>query len=209
VACPKQPGMPRPRRAEAAQRATQADPRPQTNQVVCRAGLAGIGEAGKQVGVRSTQPHDRWLQGTVRSSGSRAIAVALAALLPGRGLPEVQPQTRRPLGWPARAGCSLVLYIHQSIRDDRWTCSALVARHERDLFPPAVAVSGVLARRMAWPCRGPWPTEELGFGPIVQADLRPASPQPPAWANALLERLSVELRSKPVRGLRSRLPRQR
>ncbi|NQV11235.1 MAG: Holliday junction branch migration protein RuvA [Cyanobacteria bacterium] len=132
-----------------------------------------------------------WLQGTVAEQWQQGNRCGLLLCCQGVGY-EVQLTRRQWDGLP-QGGGSLVLYIHQSIRDDGWTLFGFVARHERDLFRLLVAVSGV-GPQMALALLGAMPTEEL-VRAIVQADLRLLSTAP-GVGKRTAERLSVELRSK-------------
>ncbi|MCT0200910.1 Holliday junction branch migration protein RuvA [Synechococcus sp. CS-1325] len=132
-----------------------------------------------------------WLQGTVAEQWQQGNRCGLLLACQGVGY-EVQLTRRHWDGLPP-AGSSLVLYIHQAIREDSWTLFGFGARHERDLFRLLVAVSGV-GPQMALALLGAMPTEEL-VRAIVQADLRLLA-KAPGVGRRTAERLSVELRSK-------------
>lgn len=132
-----------------------------------------------------------WLQGTVAEQWQQGNRCGLLLCCRGVGY-EVQLTQRHFDGLPP-AGSSLVLYVHQAIREDSWTLFGFGARQERDLFRLLVAVSGV-GPQMAVALLGAMPTEEL-VRAIVQADLRLLA-RAPGVGKRTAERLSVELRTK-------------
>jgi Holliday junction DNA helicase RuvA len=132
-----------------------------------------------------------WLQGTVAEQWQQGNRCGLLLCCQGVGY-EVQLTRRHFDGLPP-AGSSLVLYVHQAIREDSWTLFGFGARQERDLFRLLVAVSGV-GPQMAVALLGAMPTEEL-VRAIVQADLRLLA-RAPGVGKRTAERLSVELRTK-------------
>jgi Holliday junction DNA helicase RuvA len=132
-----------------------------------------------------------WLQGTVAEQWQQGSRCGLLLSCQGVGY-EVQLTRAHFDGLPP-AGSSLVLYIHQAIREDSWTLFGFGARQERDLFRLLVAVSGV-GPQMALALLGAMPLEELVRG-IVQADLRLLA-RAPGVGKRTAERLSVELRNK-------------
>jgi len=132
-----------------------------------------------------------WLQGTVAEQWQQGNRCGLLLACQGVGY-ELQLTRRHWDGLPP-AGSTLVLYVHQAIREDSWTLFGFGARHERDLFRLLVAVSGV-GPQMALALLGAMPIEEL-VRAIVQADLRLLA-QAPGVGKRTAERLSVELRSK-------------